>query len=299
MADENEIYQKKNGFILYKNYIKSVSKMTNEQAGELFKIILHYANTGELLESDDPRVDTALDFIGERLEFDIQKYLDTCEKRQAAGSKGGSSGKKEQVEEVADEKAAKANSKTGKQTEANAKKNKQTEANTGKTPDTDTVTDTKTVTETEIDTEKEVSTDYYYSSSHNACGETLPDTTDGFTRYGREQHLTTASELQKMHALADELMHSYRGKKATPDDCEKVFGYVHTIGITNTGEHYGIYSEQKADLLRHAFEQASLRSDISWQYISRIYSNYDKHRVTNADEAIQYEMAWNRGEISA
>ena len=54
MADENEIYQKKNGFILYKNYIKTVNKMTNEQAGELFKIILHYANTGELLRSEDP-----------------------------------------------------------------------------------------------------------------------------------------------------------------------------------------------------------------------------------------------------
>ena len=131
MADENEIYQKKNSFILYKNYINSVSKMSNEQAGELFKIILHYANTGELLESEDPRVDTALDFIGERLEFDMQKYLDTCEKRKAAGAKGGSSSKKEQDEEAADQKQTNANAKTNKQTKANEKeksKTKQTQA---------------------------------------------------------------------------------------------------------------------------------------------------------------------------
>ena len=126
MADENEIYQKKNSFILYKNYINSVSKMSNEQAGELFKIILHYANTGELLESEDPRVDTALDFIGERLEFDMQKYLDTCEKRKAAGAKGGSSSKKEQDEEAADQKQTNANAKTNKQTKANEKEKSKT-----------------------------------------------------------------------------------------------------------------------------------------------------------------------------
>ena len=51
MIDEKEIYSRKNGFVLYKNYVKQVSKMTNEQAGELFKMILHYVNTFEMPES--------------------------------------------------------------------------------------------------------------------------------------------------------------------------------------------------------------------------------------------------------
>ena len=93
-------------------------------------------------------------------------------------------------------------------------------------------------------------------------------------------------------------MRTYRNKKATLDDYEKVFGYAHSLGVTDAGDHYGIYSEEKADLLRHAFEQASLRSDMSWQYIKRIYLNYDKNNVTNVEEAIAYEMAWNRGEIA-
>ena len=159
MADENEFYQKKNGFILYKNYIKSVSKMTNEQAGELFKIILHYANTGELLESEDPRVNTALDFIGERLEFDMQKYLDTCEKRKAAGAKGGSSSINESSEEPETEKQKEANARKNKQTKANGKEKKQNEANTSKIPDTDTETETETDTETETETDTDTVTE--------------------------------------------------------------------------------------------------------------------------------------------
>ena len=89
MAEDKELYQRKNGFLLYKNYIKTVNKMTNEQAGELFKMILHYANTGELLESEDPRVDSAFDFIGERLEINTQSYAETCQKNAENAAKGG------------------------------------------------------------------------------------------------------------------------------------------------------------------------------------------------------------------
>ena len=93
-------------------------------------------------------------------------------------------------------------------------------------------------------------------------------------------------------------MHTYRNKKATPYDCEKVFGYVHTLGITEDGDHYGIYSDTKAALLRHVFDQAAIRSDLNWQYINRIYLNYDKHRVTTVEEAMEYEQRWRNGEIA-
>ena len=282
MIDEKEIYSRKNGFVLYKNYVKQVSKMTNEQAGELFKMILHYVNTFEMPESSDPRVDTAFDFIGERLEFEMRSYIETCQKNSENGKLGGRP-KKALAQEgaIADTKPKKPAGFSEKAKKAY----------------TDTETDTDTVTDTETETENEQKADYYYCSGKGAGAETMVDMPEAYIHYGREQYLTTTAEVEKMHALADELMHSYRSKKASPDDREKVFGYVHTIGVTDNGEHYGIYSQEKADLLRHAFEQASLRSDISWQYISRIYSNYDKNSVTNVEEAIAYEMAWNRGEI--
>lgn len=282
MIDEKEIYSRKNGFVLYKNYVKQVSKMTNEQAGELFKMILHYVNTFEMPESSDPRVDTAFDFIGERLEFEMRSYIETCQKNSENGKLGGRP-KKALAQEgaIADTKPKKPAGFSEKAKKAY----------------TDTETDTDTVTDTETETENEQKADYYYCSGKGAGAETMEETSEAYIHYGREQYLTTTAEVEKMHALADELMHSYRSKKASPDDREKVFGYVHTIGVTDNGEHYGIYSQEKADLLRHAFEQASLRSDISWQYISRIYSNYDKNSVTNVEEAIAYEMAWNRGEI--
>ena len=282
MIDEKEIYSRKNGFVLYKNYVKQVSKMTNEQAGELFKMILHYVNTFEMPESSDPRVDTAFDFIGERLEFEMRSYIETCQKNSENGKLGGRP-KKALAQEgaIADTKPKKPAGFSEKAKKAY----------------TDTETDTDTVTDTETETENEQKADYYYCSGKGAGAEAMAETPEGYIHYGREQYLTTSAEVEKMHALADELMHSYRSKKASPDDREKVFGYVHTIGVTDNGEHYGIYSQEKADLLRHAFEQASLRSDISWQYISRIYSNYDKNSVTNVEEAIAYEMAWNRGEI--
>lgn len=284
MIDEKEIYSRKNGFVLYKNYVKQVSKMTNEQAGELFKMILHYVNTFEMPESSDPRVDTAFDFIGERLEFEMRSYIETCQKNSENGKLGGRP-KKALAQEgaIADTKPKKPAGFSEKAKKA--------------------YTDTDTVTDTETETENEQKADYYYCSGKGAGAEameeTMEETSEAYIHYGREQYLTTSAEVEKMHALADELMHSYRSKKASPDDREKVFGYVHTIGVTDNGEHYGIYSQEKADLLRHAFEQASLRSDISWQYISRIYSNYDKNSVTNVEEAIAYEMAWNRGEVTA
>ena len=282
MIDEKEIYSRKNGFVLYKNYVKQVSKMTNEQAGELFKMILHYVNTFEMPESSDPRVDTAFDFIGERLEFEMRSYIETCQKNSENGKLGGRP-KKALAQEgaIADTKPKKPAGFSEKAKKAY----------------TDTETDTDTVTDTETETENEQKADFYYCSGKGGGAEAMEETSEAYIHYGREQYLTTTAEVEKMHALADELMHSYRSKKASPDDREKVFGYVHTIGVTDNGEQYGIYSQEKADLLRHAFEQASLRSDISWQYISRIYSNYDKNSVTNVAEAIAYEMAWNRGEI--
>lgn len=148
-----------------------------------------------------------------------------------------------------------------------------------------------------IKKEKEKLNYYYYSCSKGS--KESPVDNCALIPYGREQHLTTRAEIEKIHALADELIYAYRGKQPTPDDYEKVFGYVHTIAVSENGEHYGIYSAEKADLLRHVFEQAALRSDMNWQYINRIYINYGKHDVHTVEDAIDYECRWNRKEDPA
>ena len=147
----------------------------------------------------------------------------------------------------------------------------------------------------EKEREEENKLNYYYYSSSNSTENSTVDN-HALIPYGREQYLTTGAEIAKIHALADELLHSYRNKAPTPDDYEKVFGYVHTIAVTQDGEHYGVYSLEKADLLRHVFEQAALRSDMNWQYINGIYINYDKNHVSNVEEAMEYESRWNRKE---
>ena len=301
MADENEIYQKKNGFILYKNYIKSVNKMTNEQAGELFKIILHYANTGELLTSEDPRVDSALDFIGERLEFDVQKYTETCEKRKESGKKGGLSNKKEQSE---DEEADLAEEPEAdkKQNKANHSGKKQTEAKGSKKPDTDTDTETETKTDTDTDTDTETDTEInrktsrrrrQSSRSAGACEEAPVE----LVFYTENQIPTTDDALAQSDALARELFQTYRNQKPGAYDFERVFERCYGIGQLPDGSHYAVYSPEKADLLRHVFKQAPGQGNLNWNYIDGIYENYDRRGVETVEEAVENEYRWARGEL--
>ena len=292
MADENEIYQKKNGFILYKNYIKSVNKMTNEQAGELFKIILHYANTGELLESDDPRVDTALDFIGERLEFDIQKYLDTCDKRRENGSKGGR-GNKREVDETEDAEEAEADTNLEK---ANGLEEKQNKAKASKKPDTDTETDNDTVTDMETDTDTETC-DINSRRLRLAGADPCEENSDELMRFGENQYLTTKGVVAQTKALAKELLRHYWKTTPSDNDVENVFLKCYTLDYLPDGEHYAAFSPQKADMLRHVFKQAAEQGGSSWSYIEGIYNNYRNRGVETLEEAVENEYRWARGEI--
>jgi DNA replication protein DnaD len=44
------------------------------------------------------------------------------------------------------------------------------------------------------------------------------------------------------------------------------------------------------------------RSDagsVNWKYIEGIYDNFEKRRIKTAEEAIQKEYEWQRGDLSA
>lgn len=76
------------GFLLYKDYINPVSKMSDETAGKLFKAILAYVNEMPLPELGETE-DTAFCFIKAQLDINIESYKERCAINAANGAKGG------------------------------------------------------------------------------------------------------------------------------------------------------------------------------------------------------------------
>ena len=270
-----EVAEDRDRFYIYTDYEEQLKMLTDEQIGRVFMALYHYFHTGEKLVQEQ-EVNMMLSFMTSKLDKDAKYYARKVERRREAGRKGGEASARKREQKRLAEEANQANVEIVNECQRfQAEKDK----------------------EQEKEREEENKLNYYYYSSSNSTEPSYVDNS-ALILYGREQYLTTRAEVEKIHTLADELLHTYRGKKPTPDDYEKVFGYVHTIAVTEDGEHYGIYSGEKADLLRHVFDEASLRSDMSWQYISRIYLNYEQHNVSNVEEAIEYEGKWNRGEIA-
>lgn len=71
---------KKKSFILYADYIKHIGRLSDEDAGRLFKAIFNYVNSGELPDLDGMAA-MAFSFISNQLDSDFQKYEETCKKR--------------------------------------------------------------------------------------------------------------------------------------------------------------------------------------------------------------------------
>lgn len=104
----------KNSFILYCDIGQHLELLSNEDAGLLFKGIVHYADTGELPELP-PMEAMAFSFIRAQVDRDQEKWNTTREKRRAAGKSGGlKSGESRQRSNEAKE----ANASNPKQNEA-------------------------------------------------------------------------------------------------------------------------------------------------------------------------------------
>lgn len=77
----------KNGFVLYKDIIHTAEKLTDEQAGILFKHILRYVNDQN--PDCDYFTEVVFEPIKQALKRDLVKYEQTCLKRSENGKKGG------------------------------------------------------------------------------------------------------------------------------------------------------------------------------------------------------------------
>jgi hypothetical protein len=71
---------KKKSFILYADYIKHIERLSDDEAGKLFKAIFEYVNEGRLPDLDGMAA-MAFSFISNQLDNDLQKYEETCKKR--------------------------------------------------------------------------------------------------------------------------------------------------------------------------------------------------------------------------
>ena len=273
----------KNGFLLYGNYEEQVKRLNDAQAGELFKIILHYVNTGEMRKSSDALVDMVFSMIAFQLGFDMKRYEESCEKRREAGRKAG---------KASAEKRAKAKQ------EAKASAN----VNDCQRFQHDTDTEIDTVTETDIDietdTEKYNKTSRHPHHSSKGAGASEDVSMDEVIPYGENQNPTTRGELAQMEALAGELIRKYCGRAAYENDVQNVFNKCYTVAELPNGELYAAYSPERAELLRYAFKQAGNAGSVNWKYIEGIYDNFEKRRIKTVEEAVQKEYAWQRGEIA-
>jgi hypothetical protein len=107
MADD------KASFLLYSDLIHTVGRLTEEQAGRLFKHILAYVNDQDP-ELEDQVLQVAFEPIKQSLKRDLKKWEQTRKKRSESGRKGGLAKAKNQQK-----KAKLANARNGKQTLAN------------------------------------------------------------------------------------------------------------------------------------------------------------------------------------
>ncbi len=135
----------KKSFVMYKNWGDFVSKMTDEEAGQLLKAIYALEVQGEEVDPENRVAALIYGGIKGKLLEDIDKYAATCDKRAEASAKGiEARRKKEQKQPLGNVKQPLGNEKQPNGSSVQPNGNQMVS-------DTDTETDT----ENETDTDKE------------------------------------------------------------------------------------------------------------------------------------------------
>lgn len=74
----------KNSFLLYKDMQHTINKLSDEQAGVLFKLIFSYVNDEEP-QPPDFLMEVVFEPIKQQLKRDLKRYAKTIEGRRKAG----------------------------------------------------------------------------------------------------------------------------------------------------------------------------------------------------------------------
>ena len=78
----------KDTFILKTKYKSVINKLSDKQAGVLFKMLLEYVENGANAGSTDDKVDMAFEFI----KLDLDYYIDSYQKKVEANTENGKKG---------------------------------------------------------------------------------------------------------------------------------------------------------------------------------------------------------------
>lgn len=82
--------KKPKGFFTYFHHIEVLEKLSDEQAGRLYKALTRYGDTGELTEfPEDPACEIVFTLMRGEIDANFERYSEVCEKRREAGKKGG------------------------------------------------------------------------------------------------------------------------------------------------------------------------------------------------------------------
>lgn len=79
----------KNSFVLQTRLNGIVAKLSDKQAGVLFKSILNYALNGTAATFEDSAVDIAFEFVRQDIDYSTAKYNEICKRNADNGKLGG------------------------------------------------------------------------------------------------------------------------------------------------------------------------------------------------------------------
>lgn len=79
----------KNSFVLQTRLNAVVAKLSDKQAGILFKSILNYATNGIVANFEDSAVSIAFEFVKQDIDYNANKYAETCKRNADNGKLGG------------------------------------------------------------------------------------------------------------------------------------------------------------------------------------------------------------------
>lgn len=134
------IFKMKESFILYTSQYSAIEKLTKTAKGELLDALYRYAIDGKQPAFSSQTIEMAFNFIRIRIDENNAKYQSICEKRKAAGRKGGRPRKYNAEASAENQKANKANAFS----KSKAKQKKLT--------DTESIINTDTLSEVEVST---------------------------------------------------------------------------------------------------------------------------------------------------
>lgn len=82
--------KKPKGFFTYFHLSSVIEKLSDAQAGQLYKALMRYGDTGELTDfADDLALDMAYTLMRGEIDVNFERYNEICERNRENAKKGG------------------------------------------------------------------------------------------------------------------------------------------------------------------------------------------------------------------